>query len=122
MPASDLSPRNVSHRCPAVFSGCDPDHGVAWIRGFHDASTVAAVGMTVARAIALDDSDGVIDLSEVTFMDAATVAVMIRAEAFLHDRSQSLTLRSPSTQGIHTDNRSRFSSTADQMTSRSSIV
>ena len=53
--------------------------------------------MTMARAIAFDDTDLVIDLSEVTFMDAATVAVMVRAEAFLRDRSRSLTLRSPST-------------------------
>ena len=53
--------------------------------------------MTMARAIAFDDTDLVIDLSEVTFMDAATVAVMVRAEAFLRDRSRSLTFRSPST-------------------------
>jgi anti-anti-sigma factor len=58
---------------------------------------VVALCMTMARAIAFDDTDLVIDLSEVTFMDAATVTVMIRAEAFLRDRSRSLTLRSPST-------------------------
>ena len=52
--------------------------------------------MTMARVIAVDDTDLVIDLSEVTFMNAATVAVIIRAEAFLRDRSRSLTLRSPS--------------------------
>ena len=52
--------------------------------------------MTMARAIAVDETDLVIDLSEVTFMNAATVAVIIRAEAFLRDRSRSLTLRSPS--------------------------
>ena len=97
MPAVEFSPGSVSRRRPAVFSGCDADHSVVWVRGAHDASTVVALCMTMARAIAFDDTDLVIDLSEVTFMDAATVAVMIRAEAFLRDRSRSLTLRSPST-------------------------
>ena len=93
MPAVEFSP---SRRRPAVFSGSDTDHSVVWVRGAHDASTVVALCMTMARAIAFDDSDLVIDLSEVTFMDATTVTVMIRAEAFLRDQSRSLTLRSPS--------------------------
>lgn len=97
MPASEFSARNVPLRRPPGFSGCDADRSVVWIRGAHDVSTVEALGMTVARAIAFDDSDVVIDLSEVTSMDAATVTVMIRAEAFLRDRSRALTLRSPST-------------------------
>jgi anti-anti-sigma factor len=90
MPAVEFAP------VPAVFSGCDADHSVVWVRGAHDASTVVALCMTVARAIAYEDADLVFDLSEVTFMDATTVEVMVRAEAFLRDRSRSLTLRSPS--------------------------
>ena len=43
---------------------------------------MVALCLTVARAIAADDTDVVIDLSEVTFMDAATIGVMIRAERF----------------------------------------
>ena len=97
MPAVEFAPGSVWRRGPAVFSGCDADHGVVWVRGAHDASTVVALCMTVARAVAFDDSDLVVDLSGVTFMDAATVAVLVRAEAFLRDRSRSLTLRSPST-------------------------
>jgi anti-anti-sigma factor len=93
--AVEFSP---SRRRPAVFSGCDADHGVVWVRGVHDASTVVALCMTMARAIAFDDTDLVVDLSEVTFMDATTVTVMVRAEAFLRGRWRSLTLRSPSTQ------------------------
>jgi anti-anti-sigma factor len=97
MPAVEFAPRSVSRRPPAAFSGCDTDHSVVCVRGAHDASTVVALCMTMARAIAFDDTDLVIDLSEVTFMNAATVEVMVRAEAFLRDRSRSLTLRSPST-------------------------
>ena len=51
----------------------------------------------MARAIAFDEADVVVDLSEVTFMGAATVGVILRAEAFLRERSRSLMLRSPST-------------------------
>ncbi len=98
MPQIESLPGRAWRRGPAMFSGCDADHNVVWVRGAQDASTAVALCMTVARAIAFDDTDLVIDLSEVTFMDTATVAVMIRAEAFLQDRSRSLTLRSPSAQ------------------------
>ena len=91
----EVSPRSVSPGRRAMFSGCDADHRVVRLRGAHDASTRVALCLTIARAIAADDTDLVIDLSEVTFMDAATVGVMIRAEAFLRARSRSLTLRSP---------------------------
>jgi hypothetical protein len=50
----------------------------------------------MARAIALDDADVVVDLSEVQFMGAATVGVIIRAREFLRLRSRFLVLRSPS--------------------------
>jgi anti-anti-sigma factor len=96
----EVSPDSVWHRPPALLSRCDADHRVIWLRGAHDASTAAALCMTVARTIAVDDADLIIDLSEVTFMDAATVGVIIRAEAFLQERSRSLTLRSPSTPAL----------------------
>jgi anti-anti-sigma factor len=97
MPAVEFALGSVSRGPPAVFPGCDADQSVVWVRGDHDASTVVALCMTMARAIAFDDADLVIDLSEVTFMDAATVEAIVRAEAFLRDRSRSVTLRSPST-------------------------
>jgi anti-anti-sigma factor len=58
-------------------------------------STVAALSETMARAIALDDADLVVDLSEVQFMGAATVGVIVRARELLALQSRSLTLRSP---------------------------
>jgi anti-anti-sigma factor len=91
----EVSPRQCLASTPGDVSGCDADHRVIRLRGAHDASTMVALCLTIARAIAADDTDLVIDLSEVTFMDAATVGVMIRAEAFLRARSRSLTLRSP---------------------------
>jgi anti-anti-sigma factor len=86
-----------SHRGRVAFRGRDADRAVVWIHGEHDVSTVAALSATLARAIAVDDADLVVDLSGVQFMGAATVGVIIRARDFLGLRSRSLTLRSPST-------------------------
>jgi hypothetical protein len=60
MAAVEFSPGSVWRGGPAVLSGCDADHGVVWVRGAHDASTVVALCMTVARAVAFDDSDLVV--------------------------------------------------------------
>jgi len=96
--ASDPSSSvTVSPRRPASFAGRDADRTVVWLRGEHDISTVAALSETMAQAMALDDSDLVLDLSEVQFMSAATVGVIVRTRAFLRPRSRSLALRSPST-------------------------
>jgi anti-sigma B factor antagonist len=87
----------TSTRGPAAFPVRDSDRTVVWLRGEHDISTVAALSQTMARAIALDDGELVIDLSGVEFMDAATVGVIVRARNFLELQSRTLALRSPST-------------------------
>jgi anti-anti-sigma factor len=92
----DISSVTVSRRHVTAFAGRNPDRTVVWLRGEHDVSTVAALSETLARAIALDDADVVVDLSEVHFMGAATVGVIIRAREFLRLRSRFLVLRSPS--------------------------
>jgi anti-anti-sigma factor len=69
---------------------------VVWLRGDHDVSTVEALSETLAGAMALDDCDLVVDLSEVEFMGAATIGVLVRARELLRSRSRSLVLRSPS--------------------------
>jgi anti-anti-sigma factor len=75
--------------------GCDACT-IVWLRGEHDFSTLGALSEVMARAIALDDADLVVDLSGVLFMDAATVCVIVRAREFLELRSRSLALRAPS--------------------------
>jgi anti-anti-sigma factor len=69
---------------------------VVWLRGEQDVSTVDALSETLAEAMAIGDCDLVIDLSEVQFMGAATIGVLIRARELLQSRSRSLVLRSPS--------------------------
>jgi len=86
----------VSRRGLLGFARRDAARTVVWLRGEHDVSTVAALSETMARAIALDDADVVVDLSDVQFMAAATVRVIIRAREFLRLRSRFLVLRSPS--------------------------
>jgi len=86
----------ASRRGLLAFARRDAARTVVRLRGEHDASTVAALSETMARAIALDDADLVVDLSEVQFMGAATVGVIVRAGELLGLRSRSLALRSPS--------------------------
>jgi len=86
----------TSTRGPLTFPAPDADRTVVWLRGEHDVSTVAALSQTMARAIALDDADLVVDLSDVQFMDAATVGVIIRARDFLALQSRALVLHAPS--------------------------
>jgi anti-anti-sigma factor len=74
----------------------DADRVVVRLRGEHDASSVDALSQIVARAMALDDVNVFVDLSEVEFMSAATVGVILRARGFLGLRARSLTLRFPS--------------------------
>jgi anti-anti-sigma factor len=92
----DISSVTVSRPHVTAFAGRNPDRTVVWLRGEHDVSTVAALSGIMARAIALDEADVVVDLSDVQFMGAATVGVIIRAREFLRLRSRSLLLRSPS--------------------------
>ena len=92
----EFSSVTVSRLHVTAFAGRNSDRTVVWLRGEHDVSTVAALSELMARAIALDDADVVVDLSDVQFMGAATVGVIIRAREFLRLRSRFLVLRSPS--------------------------
>jgi anti-anti-sigma factor len=100
MALAELSPETVSHRHPMTFPNCDADGSVVRLRGEHDFYTAPELWATMARAIAFDDGDVVVDLSAVDFMSASTVGVLVQARDFLQKRSRSLTLRSPSTRAL----------------------
>jgi anti-anti-sigma factor len=75
------------------------DRGAARVMtmaGEYDLATVAALSRRFSAAIARDDTDLVVDLSAVSFLDAATISVIIRATGFLRDHARSLRLRDPS--------------------------
>ena len=92
--------------CPAVSvaaskRGTGPaasDRGrmVVWLRGEHDIASRARLSTTMAYIIGLDDSDIVIDLSGVTFMDASTVSAIVSARQALRLLTRSLDVRAPS--------------------------
>lgn len=69
---------------------------VVVLQGEQDRSTVTELSATLARAIQFGDREVVVDMSAVSFVDAAALKVIVRADMFLRDRSRSLTVRSPS--------------------------
>ena len=79
-----------------VLVGPEADPIVVRLRGEHDCSTDDALCLELARAIALNDAALVLDMSEVRFISASTLGVIVRARNFLRGRSCSLTVRCPS--------------------------
>ena len=74
----------------------DAEAGVVWLRGEHDSSTTPVLSEVISQALELSGGDLLLDLSEVLFMDASTVAVFARTQETLRPRSRLLVLRSPS--------------------------
>lgn len=86
---------DIPGRSPPRSIGPQPEAVVVSLIGEHDSSTVTLLSATLARAIAQDDADLVVDLTGVGFMDGSTVRVLLRAQGFLARRGRSLTLRAP---------------------------
>ena len=95
MALTGLPPSPADPRGSVVVAGRDGDRTVVWLRGDHDMATTAELSGALARAMAIDEMDLVVDLTYVQFMDASTVAVFVRAREFLLLRSRALTLRAP---------------------------
>jgi anti-anti-sigma factor len=66
------------------------------LRGDYDLSTVPTLVDALVSAIVAGDADLIVDVSEVRFMDSASVHVFEHAADFLANRSRQLVLRSPS--------------------------
>jgi anti-anti-sigma factor len=69
---------------------------VVWVGGEHDSATAMNVSSRIAQAARLDDSDLVVDLSSITFMDASTIGAIVASHNRLLGRSHSLSVRAPS--------------------------
>jgi len=72
------------------------DRTVIRLDGEYDIATASVLHDSLAVAISVDDADLVVDLSGVTFIDAATIGVLIGGRNSLRGQSRSLTLRDPS--------------------------
>ena len=67
------------------------------LHGEHDISTAPTLAAILAQAIELEeDGDVVADLSDVRFMDASTLTVLLRARDDLIARHRNLLLARPS--------------------------
>lgn len=96
MPRSpDRSGVTVSLKNSRGFAGQTAEPTVVWLTGEHDASNASQVSKVIAETIASDEEDVVVDLGGVTFLSSATIAILLRANAFLNGRSRALVLRSP---------------------------
>jgi anti-anti-sigma factor len=84
----------VRQRAVPLVSG-EGDRTVVWLSGEYDIATLTALAEALASAIATRDANLVVDLTEVLFIDAATIGLLIRARNFLRSRSRHLTLRNP---------------------------
>lgn len=84
--------------CPrgSAEPGSDPRRTVVSIGGEHDVVTRGYLLDTIIQAAGLDDADVVVDLSDVTFMDASTIGAIVDAHNRLRARSRSLSVRAPS--------------------------
>ena len=81
-----------------AVAGRQAETTVVWLRGDHDFSTTSSLIQTIKEAVALDETFLTIDLSNVQFMDAATIGIMIRTRNYFLRLRRSLTLRAPSSQ------------------------
>jgi anti-anti-sigma factor len=92
-------PSTFSMREPGYVSCVVSADGQATVRlhGEHDIATSAGLGVALAGAWAATTDDVLVDLSEVTFMGAATVSALIAAGVGCSTDGRALVLQSPST-------------------------
>lgn len=92
---SELFSITVSPKESGGFAGQSGEPRVIWLTGEHDVSNASQLSQVIAETIALDHEDVVVDLAGVSFISGATVAILIRANAFLMARARALILRAP---------------------------
>ena len=83
------------HATPPRLSH-EGDRTVVWLDGENDLATSGALADTLAAGMWADLADVVVDLRRVTFIDAATIGVLVRGRNTLDSKGRRLTLRSPS--------------------------
>jgi anti-anti-sigma factor len=72
----------------------DSPRKVVWLYGEQNSSTVPKLCAAMARGIAFDEADLLLDLSDATSIDDSVVEVIVLAREYLRKRSRSLAVRS----------------------------
>ena len=86
----------VRPRTVMLSTVVDADTVVVRLWGEHDSSTVPALAAMLASAVDREEANLVVDLSNVQFINGATIRVLVAAGDFLVGQSRTFTLRSPS--------------------------
>jgi anti-anti-sigma factor len=73
----------------------DSERKIVWLTGVQNSSTVPELCAAIARAIAFDEGDLVLDLSDATSIDESVVEVVVLAREYLRQRSRVVALRAP---------------------------
>ena len=94
MARSETPPLSTLRRAPPQRGALGSP--IVTMAGEYDVAIAAPLSETFSVAIARDDGDLVVDLIDVSFMDAATVSVLVRAAVFLREHGRVLRLRDPS--------------------------
>ena len=81
---------------PTAGMACGGDRPVVPLRGELGIATMGVLAETLAQAIADNDTELVVDLAEVEFIDDAVVEMLSRGRDFLELRSRDLVLWAPS--------------------------
>ena len=87
---------DVARRHTTWRVALDGDRTIVRLAGEYDVATSYLLAETLAKAIALNDADLVVDLREVTFISSAALNVIVRGRTFMLDRGRTLSLRAPS--------------------------
>lgn len=81
--------------------GRESSHVVVRLWGEHDMASAAMITEALADAIDNSDTDVLVDLTAVTFIDCSTVRVLVRGRDMLQKRSRRLTVRVSPTAFAH---------------------
>lgn len=96
MPPTEFLAMPDSWSGDAVVGPASSASTVVRVRGEHDLATSAHLTATISRAASSNDGDIVVDLGDLTFMDASTIGVLVCARNRLRESSRSLSVRAPS--------------------------
>ena len=95
--ADSATEEHARDSAPVPRLSHDGDRTVVWLQGDQDIATAGLLADALATAIASDDDSGiVVDLTDVDFLGAAAIGVILRGRGYLRETSRDLSVRSPS--------------------------
>lgn len=96
MARTESDPHPPAICAPTVNVGRDASRTIVWLGGEHDIASTAMVAAALRRAVRVERSDVVVDLSGIRFLGAATLGSILRVRRILWGQGRTLVLRSPS--------------------------